>query len=277
MKLIGSYTNCQMAPPLTAAPPTRGQLRLQRHTRVPVQDSHNGCHQPTIMRTDRRWTGLPGDAFIIKHLAFKSQQHPNNSKPFEADISRLNSHTLILNVVPCYKFSFLRLNIHGNCYQCTGKWSHCSFSHGYSPREYCVLGTAHGYSPREYCVLGTAHGYSPREYCVLGTAHGYSPREYCVLGTAHGYSPREYCVLGTAHGYSPREYCVLGTAHGYSPREYCVLGTAHGYSPREYCVLGTAHGYSPREYCLLGTMPSQSHHSCHNHTALPSPYLPPFP
>ena len=31
-----------------AAPPTSSQLRLQRHTQVPAQDSHNGCQQPTL-------------------------------------------------------------------------------------------------------------------------------------------------------------------------------------------------------------------------------------
>ena len=39
-----SITNHQMA----GAPPTRGQLRLQGHTQVPVQDSHSDCHQPTL-------------------------------------------------------------------------------------------------------------------------------------------------------------------------------------------------------------------------------------
>jgi len=36
----------QSGAPVGAAPPTRSQLRLQRHTQVPVQDSHNGYHQP---------------------------------------------------------------------------------------------------------------------------------------------------------------------------------------------------------------------------------------
>ena len=38
----------QRGAPVGAAPPTRSQLRLQRHTQVPVQNSHNGCHQPTL-------------------------------------------------------------------------------------------------------------------------------------------------------------------------------------------------------------------------------------
>ena len=38
----------QSGAPMGAAPPTRSQLRLQRHTQVPVQNSHNGCHQPTL-------------------------------------------------------------------------------------------------------------------------------------------------------------------------------------------------------------------------------------
>ena len=38
----------QSGAPVGAAPPTRSQLRLQRHTQVPVQNSHNGCHQPTL-------------------------------------------------------------------------------------------------------------------------------------------------------------------------------------------------------------------------------------
>ena len=38
----------QSGAPVGAAPPTRSQLRLQRHTQVPVQNSHNGCQQPTL-------------------------------------------------------------------------------------------------------------------------------------------------------------------------------------------------------------------------------------
>ena len=39
----------QSGAPLEAALPTRSQLRLQRHTKLPVKDSHNGCHcQPTL-------------------------------------------------------------------------------------------------------------------------------------------------------------------------------------------------------------------------------------
>ena len=38
----------QSGAPVGAAPPTRSQLRLQRRTQTPVQNSHNGCHQPTL-------------------------------------------------------------------------------------------------------------------------------------------------------------------------------------------------------------------------------------
>ena len=39
---------CQSRAPVGAAPPTRSQLRLQRHTQVPVQAQTIGCHQPTL-------------------------------------------------------------------------------------------------------------------------------------------------------------------------------------------------------------------------------------
>ena len=38
----------QSGAPVGAAPPTKSQLRLQRRTQTPVQNSHNGCHQPTL-------------------------------------------------------------------------------------------------------------------------------------------------------------------------------------------------------------------------------------
>ena len=38
----------QSGAPVGAAPPTRSQLRHQRRTQTPVQNSHNGCHQPTL-------------------------------------------------------------------------------------------------------------------------------------------------------------------------------------------------------------------------------------
>ena len=39
---------CQSRAPVGAAPPTRSQLRRQRHTQVPVQAQTIGCHQPTL-------------------------------------------------------------------------------------------------------------------------------------------------------------------------------------------------------------------------------------
>ena len=43
-------TNYQLpSGPVGAAPPTRSQFMLQRHTQVPVQVPHIGCHQPTLL------------------------------------------------------------------------------------------------------------------------------------------------------------------------------------------------------------------------------------